>query len=201
MRNYEELPKENKIKSSASTKPPPMQQKGTLNSAIRNPPLQQRTISNNNVSSVNNINNALKKAQIAQKQTLTKPAALSLPQKPVVQSNVPSAPLQNVKKTVSPNVTEELNHLKNRLEETRRELNDSDEIVSGLERERDFYFTKLRKIEVICQEKEKEQIIEVSKILEILYETEEGFAPPDEANLEDEGVGVNGNGNIQQIHA
>jgi hypothetical protein len=53
------------------------------------------------------------------------------------------------------------------LEETRKELAESDDIVSGLERERDFYFTKLRKIEVICQDKEKDGLIDVTRIFEV----------------------------------
>ncbi|XP_056647734.1 microtubule-associated protein RP/EB family member 1 isoform X2 [Diorhabda carinulata] len=56
--------------------------------------------------------------------------------------------------------------------------------VDGLEKERDFYFGKLRDIEVMCQECEDGNPI-IQKILDVLYATEEGFAPPDEV----EGVG------------
>ncbi|VDK78587.1 unnamed protein product [Cylicostephanus goldi] len=52
--------------------------------------------------------------------------------------------------------------------------------MSSLEKERDFYFNKLRQIEVVCQDNESIGTVEVSRILEILYETEEGFAAPDE---------------------
>lgn len=53
--------------------------------------------------------------------------------------------------------------------------------VDGLEKERDFYFGKLRDIEVVCQEMEEETNSPVvQKILDILYATEDGFAPPDE---------------------
>ena len=61
---------------------------------------------------------------------------------------------------------------------------------------------RLRKIEVICQEKEQDGTIEIQRILEvinslicsklaqpnvqILYETEDGFAPPDELGSLDE---------------
>ncbi|KAK7595228.1 hypothetical protein V9T40_001661 [Parthenolecanium corni] len=54
--------------------------------------------------------------------------------------------------------------------------------IDGLEKERDFYFGKLRDIEVLCQEADKNPIIQ--KILEILYATEEGFAPPEELETE-----------------
>lgn len=45
-------------------------------------------------------------------------------------------------------------------------------MVDGLEKERDFYFGKLRDIELICQECEDEPSPIISKILEILYATE-----------------------------
>lgn len=43
--------------------------------------------------------------------------------------------------------------------------------VEGLEKERDFYFGKLRDIELICQDNENENPV-VSRIIEILYATE-----------------------------
>ena len=46
--------------------------------------------------------------------------------------------------------------------------------VDVLEKERDFYFGKLRNIEVICQEEAYETLRD--KVLEVLYATEEGFA-------------------------
>lgn len=58
--------------------------------------------------------------------------------------------------------------------------------VDGLEKERDFYFGKLRDIELICQENESENPV-MTKIIDILYATEEGFAPPEDDEF-DEGA-------------
>ena len=49
-----------------------------------------------------------------------------------------------------------------------------DGVVESLEKERDFYFAKLRQIEVICQDSETTGALDVAKILEILYATEVG---------------------------
>ena len=43
--------------------------------------------------------------------------------------------------------------------------------MDGLEKERDFYFGKLRDIEVLCQEAENENLLVIKKILDILYAT------------------------------
>ncbi|XP_076859831.1 microtubule-associated protein RP/EB family member 1a [Brachyhypopomus gauderio] len=52
--------------------------------------------------------------------------------------------------------------------------------VTDLEKERDFYFGKLRNIELICQEKEGDSDPTLQKILDILYATDDGFeVPPD----------------------
>uniref|UniRef100_A0A8C4R9W7 Microtubule-associated protein RP/EB family member 1 n=1 Tax=Eptatretus burgeri TaxID=7764 RepID=A0A8C4R9W7_EPTBU len=58
-------------------------------------------------------------------------------------------------------------------------------MIDGLEKERDFYFGKLRDIELICQEHENENDPLLHKVLDILYATEEGFAPP-EGDLEEQ---------------
>ena len=44
--------------------------------------------------------------------------------------------------------------------------------MAGLEKERDFYYQKLRDVEVVCQEPECETLPYIQKILEILYATE-----------------------------
>lgn len=71
--------------------------------------------------------------------------------------------------------------------ELNQQLLDMKLTVDGLEKERDFYFGKLRDIEVICQEHESESSPVLSKIIDILYATEEGFAPPEDEEI-DEGA-------------
>ncbi|KAJ8353173.1 hypothetical protein SKAU_G00207400 [Synaphobranchus kaupii] len=58
--------------------------------------------------------------------------------------------------------------------------------VDGLEKERDFYFSKLRDIELICQEHESENNPIISKIIDILYATEDGFAPPEDEDIDEQ---------------
>ncbi|CAH2042463.1 unnamed protein product, partial [Iphiclides podalirius] len=90
-------------------------------------------------------------------------------------STVRSPPVNLARLNQSPKgdskAVDELNHQLNELKAT----------VDGLEKERDFYFGKLRDIEVICQEMEEQQNAPIiQKILDILYATEDGFAPPEE---------------------
>lgn len=70
------------------------------------------------------------------------------------------------------------------IEELESRMTEMKLTVDSLERERDFYYGKLREIEVLCQAHEegdgtKSTLVE--KILEILYATEEGFAVPEDA--------------------
>lgn len=52
------------------------------------------------------------------------------------------------------------------------------EAVAALEMERDFYFSKLREIEMLCQAEDQSEL--TRKILEILYKTQDGFETPAE---------------------
>lgn len=58
-------------------------------------------------------------------------------------------------------------------------------IVTGLERERDFYFGKLRTVEIECQKDESTETIAKEEILKILYKTDEEDG---EAETEDAGA-------------
>lgn len=67
------------------------------------------------------------------------------------------------------------------------------ETVTGLERERDFYFSKLRDIELLIQqavdedpELEKQEDGLIKQIQTILYSTEEGFEIPAEDQVDDQ---------------
>ncbi|XP_014207243.1 microtubule-associated protein RP/EB family member 1 isoform X3 [Copidosoma floridanum] len=73
-----------------------------------------------------------------------------------------------------------------KVEELNSQLMDLKMTVDGLEKERDFYFGKLRDIEVMCQECDNSETPPiVQKILEVLYATEDGFAPPEEIEGDD----------------
>lgn len=50
--------------------------------------------------------------------------------------------------------------------------------VEGLEKERNFYFGKLREIEILCQTDETKDNETKQKVLEILYQTDEDFEQP-----------------------
>ncbi|XP_023682345.1 microtubule-associated protein RP/EB family member 3b isoform X2 [Paramormyrops kingsleyae] len=56
--------------------------------------------------------------------------------------------------------------------ELNQQLMDLKLTVNGLEKERDFYFSKLRDIELICQENDSENNPILGRITEILYATE-----------------------------
>ncbi|XP_017875925.1 microtubule-associated protein RP/EB family member 1 isoform X2 [Ceratina calcarata] len=74
-----------------------------------------------------------------------------------------------------------------KVEELRAQIVELKMSLEGLEKERDFYFGKLRDIEVMCQDCDNGGPPPiVQKILEVLYATEEGFAPPEE--LEGDGL-------------
>jgi len=80
----------------------------------------------------------------------------------------------------------ELLNLRKQMEEMKLQENELTSTVEALEKERDFYFGKLRDIEVICQDVENSEEADqftkdaCGRITEILYATEEGFSAPAE---------------------
>nr|6PF2_A Chain A, Myosin, heavy polypeptide 7, cardiac muscle, beta variant [Homo sapiens]6PF2_B Chain B, Myosin, heavy polypeptide 7, cardiac muscle, beta variant [Homo sapiens] len=74
---------------------------------------------------------------------------------------------------------DQMNEHRSKAEETQRSVNDLTSQVEDLEKERDFYFGKLRNIELICQENEGENDPVLQRIVDILYATDEGFVIPD----------------------
>lgn len=73
----------------------------------------------------------------------------------------------NATKTTSNNVTNQ------QIEELSNQLMDMRLNLEGLEKERDFYFSKLRDIEILCQEADEgDSSAIITKILDILYATE-----------------------------
>lgn len=75
------------------------------------------------------------------------------------------------------NANKEIANLRNALEESRKSYSDLKLDYEGLEKERDFYFDKLRDIEVLLQELEDkgESNDLTANIFKILYATADGF--------------------------
>ncbi|KAJ8257348.1 hypothetical protein GJAV_G00184650 [Gymnothorax javanicus] len=67
-----------------------------------------------------------------------------------------------------------------------QEVNILKSTIQDIEKERDFYFGKLRNIELVCQEKESEGDPTLQRIVDILYATDEGFVIPDAESEEQE---------------
>ncbi|XP_078404823.1 microtubule-associated protein RP/EB family member 1-like isoform X4 [Cetorhinus maximus] len=55
-----------------------------------------------------------------------------------------------------------------------------------LEKERDFYFGKLRNIEMICQENPQEDNVLIQQVEKVLYSTDDGFIPREAVNEQPE---------------
>lgn len=69
------------------------------------------------------------------------------------------------------------------IEDLNAQLMESKLTIEGLEKERDFYFAKLRDIEVLGQEYEVEGGKMIERIQAVLYATEDGFAVPDDEDV------------------
>jgi RP/EB family microtubule-associated protein len=110
--------------------------------------------------------------------------------KPSPRSTIPSATSRtsSIPSSGANNNNAQTAKLEKELEEARQQITDMDEAIIALEKERDFYFSKLRSIEVMCQDNDATGQLPIQKVLNVLYETEEGFAVP----AEDETNGANG---------
>lgn len=114
------------------------------------------------------------------------PARVTASSRTTTTQRSPAAPAQT-KVAPAPKVTATQNHAGGdnvKVAQLEAQLNDMKLTVEGLEKERDFYFGKLRDIEIICQEDEDND--SNKRIMEVLYATEEGFAPPDEDEVVNE---------------
>ncbi|KAK6294836.1 hypothetical protein J4Q44_G00340620 [Coregonus suidteri] len=76
-------------------------------------------------------------------------------------------------------------------------------LVDGLKKERDFYFSKLRDIELICQENETNVSPTLSKIMDILYATEgeDGFMVPEDDKVEEAPTGFTPHSSLSLQHS
>ncbi|NWH27412.1 MARE3 protein, partial [Grus americana] len=117
--------------------------------------------------------------QVPQRTSPTGPKSTSNPAR---LSNVPSSILRKNSPAARNGGTE----ADAQILELNQQLMDLKLTVDGLEKERDFYFSKLRDIELICQEHENENSPIITGIVSVLYATEEGFAPPEDDELEEQ---------------
>jgi RP/EB family microtubule-associated protein len=201
MRFNEELPKENKLKATAILRQP-QAVKTTTGGVARVTP-QQRAGSNLSMNSTSGAGAPLKKTppssvSASNKKPLTNNTTTARRVPPATNSTAPRSAIAGQAKApaVDPQLLEELKNKDQQLEELRGQLAETDEVICGLEKERDFYFAKLRKIEVLCQDTEDSGTLVTNDVLQILYETEEGFAPPEEFEVaESNGGGITGEDN------
>ncbi|CAL9702413.1 unnamed protein product [Knipowitschia caucasica] len=110
----------------------------------------------------------------------TKPVKKALsqgPARPPVAKVAPKMASPSSRKTVGGDENREV--LLNKIQEL-------ETTIADMEKERDFYFNKLRDIEVLCQEQGEDDPT-LRKIMDILYATDEGFVVPgDEAEEQEE---------------
>lgn len=95
-------------------------------------------------------------------------------------SLVPPQPVAQAAPSVDPM---ELTALKRQVEELTTQTEEDKLTIDGLLKERDFYFTKLRSVEILCQDQDEDDAF-VKKLLGSLYETEDGFTQPAEGEEE-----------------
>ncbi|PAA94435.1 hypothetical protein BOX15_Mlig033627g1 [Macrostomum lignano] len=106
----------------------------------------------------------------------TRAAAAPAPAHPPAPAHQPAAaPNANQQRLEA-----EMAELRIQVDDLNQQHNEDQQSIDGLMKERDFYFNKLRSVEIICQESEDSE--QIHRILDVLYQTEEGFAPPEAAD-------------------
>lgn len=116
-----------------------------------------------------------------------KPMSKVTPSRPMAQTV--SRPVGGLGSTANASKSSSQNSVTNQqVDELTTQVMDMRLHLEGLEKERDFYFSKLRDIEILCQEDEQNETPNalIQRILNILYATEDGFAPPDDVPPEEE---------------
>uniref|UniRef100_A0A8C6SLN9 Microtubule-associated protein RP/EB family member 1 n=1 Tax=Neogobius melanostomus TaxID=47308 RepID=A0A8C6SLN9_9GOBI len=105
-----------------------------------------------------------------------KKAVSQAPQRPPVAKVAPKMASPGARKTAGGD--EDRDVLKVKVDQLQTTIDD-------MEKERDFYFDKLRKIEVLCQEKGEDDGT-IRMIMDILYATDEGFVIPGDEGQEEQ---------------
>ncbi|KRT81837.1 Actin binding protein, partial [Oryctes borbonicus] len=113
------------------------------------------------------------KGSSAMARKATPPSTLAKSVKPVGKT-MPTK-VNPVRPTTKPTPTVNNRGDSGKVEELTNQILELKVSVEGLEKERDFYFGKLRDIEVMCQEADENNPL-IQRILEVLYATEDGFA-------------------------
>jgi RP/EB family microtubule-associated protein len=101
------------------------------------------------------------------------------PQSPLKQIT-PRTSLQTSPKSITTPRGNQANQATTQVKELQQQVSELKSMIEGLEKERDFYFGKLRDVEIICQGNDQENPL-VQQILKILYATEEDFIPAADA--------------------
>ncbi|CAG0880586.1 unnamed protein product [Darwinula stevensoni] len=111
--------------------------------------------------------------QAASRIAQSRPSYTGIASRPPVKKAPPvkKEPIPGARNTMDAQYQAEVQSLNIQLAELRM-------TVEGLEKERNFYFGKLRDIELLCQQHEEEDNEVVRQVFAIMYATEEGFEVP-----------------------
>jgi len=110
----------------------------------------------------------------------SKPAPASAVKKTTAASKMAPSPATAKKTATAPATPAKIEDKSAEIEELNSKLTKLRVTIEGLEKERNFYFGKLRQIEVLCQQDETKDVETKAAVLKILYQTdtEEEFQAP-----------------------